>query len=1632
MAGVKELREGELPGKLMSAKVKTRKERTMITSLQWKGTERKDSRGILEAASEFYTELFSEPTSTTDSTFWTVALDRKLGEEQSQLLVEDWSEAEVKEALDGMAKGKSPGADGIPKEFFSQHWDSLGGDVLGFAKRFEETAVLPPAALEAVTVLLHKKGAKDQVQNYRPITLLNSTYKLVARVLANRMRKVLHKVISEEQYGFLPGRRLADGVSLIADIVDAAKCKNADWYLLLVDFQKAFDSVSREYLFGTMERMVFPRKFVRWCEGLHAGSTTRLLLNGWLGEPVAVKKGVRQGCPLAPYLFLCAVEPLCQEAIRRKLGISNPFGDRLAYLGYADDTTLVLQGKRQIGRAVKLLDEFGDKSGLRVNIDKSALLPLGKNLLKKSDKSSGFKWVRSNEAERVLGVWISPSGDASVTWEITLSRATAELVKWQIHYLTTSGRVAVVNGYIIPILAFQAQVYPPPAEIWAKLVKLLHNFVTGNHSTAGKHFALWSQELLFKARGEGGLGVRDPCAELGGLAARRTALLASQPLGLRADLALTALDVPDLQVFWAHAGLMKQWAGRYGAKLAMRIFDAAPNEWKQMLMAPVTARTVLTVSKFVLKAGTSYGVWRIECVEGETLVCRAIRCFRGVLEEAEERTHNFLPHEVVPAVVREGRLLGPAGGPRARLLCSPIWEGDRPAQLKQLKEGFRRFGGKPKQQSTWEESLGRPIDWGRVIGVRDSPALPNRARDVMLRIHSRNLQVGERLHFLGAGVACPHCGEKETLEHGLFLCSRIQPVVRALLKALRITFWTVALDRKLGEEQSQLLVEDWSEAEVKEALDGMAKGKSPGADGIPKEFFSQHWDSLGGDVLGFAKRFEETAVLPPAALEAVTVLLHKKGAKDQVQNYRPITLLNSTYKLVARVLANRMRKVLHKVISEEQYGFLPGRRLADGVSLIADIVDAAKCKNADWYLLLVDFQKAFDSVSREYLFGTMERMVFPRKFVRWCEGLHAGSTTRLLLNGWLGEPVAVKKGVRQGCPLAPYLFLCAVEPLCQEAIRRKLGISNPFGDRLAYLGYADDTTLVLQGKRQIGRAVKLLDEFGDKSGLRVNIDKSALLPLGKNLLKKSDKSSGFKWVRSNEAERVLGVWISPSGDASVTWEITLSRATAELVKWQIHYLTTSGRVAVVNGYIIPILAFQAQVYPPPAEIWAKLVKLLHNFVTGNHSTAGKHFALWSQELLFKARGEGGLGVRDPCAELGGLAARRTALLASQPLGLRADLALTALDVPDLQVFWAHAGLMKQWAGRYGAKLAMRIFDAAPNEWKQMLMAPVTARTVLTVSKFVLKAGTSYGVWRIECVEGETLVCRAIRCFRGVLEEAEERTHNFLPHEVVPAVVREGRLLGPAGGPRARLLCSPIWEGDRPAQLKQLKEGFRRFGGKPKQQSTWEESLGRPIDWGRVIGVRDSPALPNRARDVMLRIHSRNLQVGERLHFLGAGVACPHCGEKETLEHGLFLCSRIQPVVRALLKALRMLNPHRKIESLGDVVFRKEGTASGFPEATITAIAFHRIWVERCDAVFERSKFRARRALRRIAASFQLHVRIYKRAKAVSKRLGAIRPGLDDDECRVLGRIMDNSAQPATWSKGFMAIWSNPRAAFRPP
>ncbi|CAI5969000.1 unnamed protein product [Closterium sp. NIES-65] len=379
--GLKVQLNGEAPTALLSAMVKSRKARTGIKELVRNGVSHTEAKEILAAATGHFAEAFGEQSGNDGAEpvlDWT--LRRVLEEASAEAISRDWTEAEVKQATGELANGKSPGCDGIPKELFQHQWELLRKPVMSMVEEFVSSGKLPEVANEAVTIVLYKKGEETDVRNYRPITLLTSVYKILAKVVATRMKAVLDQVISKEQFGFLPGRRLTDVVSLVADLIETAKNEDSDWYLLLIDFEKAYDSVQRGFMLETIAKLGFPPRFVGWIETLHRDLHTRLCINGWTGEQIQMRKGVRQGCPLAPYLFLCAVEPLSRLVEKRELGLGEKGCERLAYVGYADDTTLLLEGEAQLAAAGPVLQGFAAVSGLKVNTGKSVVLPLGKNV----------------------------------------------------------------------------------------------------------------------------------------------------------------------------------------------------------------------------------------------------------------------------------------------------------------------------------------------------------------------------------------------------------------------------------------------------------------------------------------------------------------------------------------------------------------------------------------------------------------------------------------------------------------------------------------------------------------------------------------------------------------------------------------------------------------------------------------------------------------------------------------------------------------------------------------------------------------------------------------------------------------------------------------------------------------------------------------------------------------------------------------------------------------------------------------------------------------------------------------------------------------------------------------------------
>ncbi|CAI6012772.1 unnamed protein product [Closterium sp. NIES-65] len=261
--------------------------------------------------------------------------------------------------------------------------------------------------------------------------------------------------------------------------------------------------------------------FVSWAEGLHIGAGTRLHINGWTGDRVAVERGVRQGCPLAPYLFLCAVEPLCQEIAQRRLGVGDEGAEKLAYLGYADDTSLLLQGEEQLAAAAEVLENFGKASGLKVNKDKTVVFPLGENRGEPPPADLQFKWADKAAPERLRTAYI----------------------------------------------------YPPPEEIWTKIKRIYHHFVSEGEATEEKAFVLWNYELVCTPLEEGGLGMICPKKRFDSIAVQNVGRMMLQTNLVKKWLTEQAAAMPlGPDTIYAHQSLLRHW--KEGSK-----------RWKDMTQA---------------------------------------------------------------------------------------------------------------------------------------------------------------------------------------------------------------------------------------------------------------------------------------------------------------------------------------------------------------------------------------------------------------------------------------------------------------------------------------------------------------------------------------------------------------------------------------------------------------------------------------------------------------------------------------------------------------------------------------------------------------------------------------------------------------------------------------------------------------------------------------------------------------------------------------------------------------------------------------------------------------------------------------------------------------------------------------
>ena len=214
---------------------------------------------------------------------------------------------------------------------------------------------------QAIITLLEKKDKdKRYISNWRPISLINVDVKIGSKAIAKKLETVLPKIIHYNQSAYVKGRTVFDAVRTIQDILEYTETHKIDGRLFAIDFQKAFNSVSREFLFKTLSIFNFGRSFTQWVQSFYKNISSSVINNGYSTGLFEIQRGVQQGDPLSAYLFIICLEILAINIRSNKKIQGIKVGKDEIKMGlFADDLTAFVRDDRSLINFVELVREFG-------------------------------------------------------------------------------------------------------------------------------------------------------------------------------------------------------------------------------------------------------------------------------------------------------------------------------------------------------------------------------------------------------------------------------------------------------------------------------------------------------------------------------------------------------------------------------------------------------------------------------------------------------------------------------------------------------------------------------------------------------------------------------------------------------------------------------------------------------------------------------------------------------------------------------------------------------------------------------------------------------------------------------------------------------------------------------------------------------------------------------------------------------------------------------------------------------------------------------------------------------------------------------------------------------------------------
>ncbi|CAA7019727.1 unnamed protein product [Microthlaspi erraticum] len=390
---------------------------------------------------------------------------------------------------------------------------------------------------------------------------------------------------------------------------------------------------------------------------------------------------------------------------------------------------------------------------------------------------------------------------------------------------------------------------------------------------------------------------------------------------------------------------------------------------------------------------------------------------------------------------------------------------------------------------------------------------------------------------------------------------------------------------QLFREEKNHLHRGFSALEVESAVRSMGRYKAPGPDGFQPVFYQSCWDTVGSSVTRFVLDFFATWDLPPGTNDVLLVLIAKVSKPESITQFRPISLCNVIFKTITKTLVERLKAVVSKLIGPAQASIIPGRLSTDNIVLVQEAVHSVRRKKGrgGWMLLKLDLEKAYDRIRWDILEDTLNAVGFNDTWIQWIMRCVSGPVMNLLWNGEKTEAFTPLRGLRQGDPISPYLFVLCMERLCH---------------------------MIESASRQ-----------------KVSLEKSTIFFSGNvswELEQSISKASGIR--SSHDLEKYLGMHVLHKRLNKNTFGEVLERVSAKLAGWKSCTLSMAGRLTLTKSVLSSVPVHSMSFILLPKSTLASLDKISRSFLWGSTAEKKKqHLVSWKKVYLPKA--EGGLGIQ---------------------------------------------------------------------------------------------------------------------------------------------------------------------------------------------------------------------------------------------------------------------------------------------------------------------------------------------------------------------------------------------------------------------